>query len=383
MTVSPFQIQVADSVLDDLRLRIARTRLPDRTGAEPWAAGTDPAYLKELLDHWGDGFDWRAIEAELNSLPHYRAEVGGRRVHFVRLEGGGAEGGPAPLPLILTHGWPSCFVEMLRLAELLADPARHGAERTDAFDVIVPSLPGFPFSDPPAGPWTRAAVADTWLELMTDVLGYSRFGAFGGDIGAGVTGWLGARYPEQVAGVHVIHPTFPADLEEPPLSPAENAFIEAEQAYDERDGGYSEIMSTRPDTVAAALIDSPAGLAAWIVDKFRAWSDCGGDVESRFTPTDLLTIVTLYWATGTIGSSFGQYYDWDHTPALPVITVPAAITLSCEPVVADFPRELAERSYSDIRHWTEPGTGGHFMAMEEPELLADELRSFFRPLREG
>jgi pimeloyl-ACP methyl ester carboxylesterase len=382
MIASPFRIQVADDVLDDLQLRIARTRLPPRTGTEPWAAGTDPDYLKQLLAYWGDGFDWRAIEAELNSRPHYRAEVDGRLVHFVRLEGRRAEGEPATLPLILTHGWPSCFVEMLRLAELLADPARHGGDAADAFDVVVPSLPGFVFSELPGEPLTRAAIAHTWHELMTDVLGYSRFGAFGGDIGAGVTGWLGARYPEQVAGVHVIHPSFPDDFDESSLSDAERAFIEADAAYDEADGGYSAIMSTRPDTVAAALIDSPAGLAAWIVDKFRAWSDCGGDLESRFDRDHLLTIVTLYWVTGTIGSSFRQYYDWDHNPTRPMITVPAAVTLSCEPVVVDYPRELAERAYSDIRHWTEPGTGGHFMAMEEPELLADELRSFFRPLRE-
>jgi pimeloyl-ACP methyl ester carboxylesterase len=205
----------------------------------------------------------------------------------------------------------------------------------------------------------------------------------GGDIGAAVSGWLGARHPDHVAGVHVIHPSAPTDFEGRPLSAAEQAFLDGLTAYDETDGGYSAIMITPPDTVAAGLLDSPAGLAAWIVDKLRAWSDCGGDLERRFDFDVLLTMITLYWATGTIGTSFHQYYDHPATAKRPLVTVPAAITLSSEPLMRGLPRELAERAYADIRHWSEPGRGGHFMAHEEPELLAEELRSFFRPLRRG
>jgi pimeloyl-ACP methyl ester carboxylesterase len=381
--VTPFRIDIPASVLDDLHARIARARLPAASAAEPWAAGTDPAYLRRLLDYWADGFDWRAIEADLNRLPHRIAQIDGKSVHFVHVPGTRAEGEPAPLPLVLTHGWPSCFAEMRRLIPLLTDPAGHGADPADAFDVVVPSLPGFLFSDLPNGPWTRASVAEIWDKLMTGVLGYPRYGAFGGDIGAAVSSWVAASHPEHVAGVHVIHPSGPADLDARPLSDAERAFLDAEASYDERDGGYSAIMVTRPDTIAAALLDSPAGLAAWIVDKFRDWSDCDGDLERRFDLDDLLTTITLYWATGTIGTSFRAYYDYGQTPKRPPIAVPAAITLSSEPSMAGFPRELAERTYADIRHWSEPGRGGHFMPHEEPELLAGELRSFFRPLRDA
>ena len=213
---------------------------------------------------------------------------------------------------------------------------------------------------------------------MTDVLGYQRYGAFGGDIGGAATAWMGALYPEQVAGIHMIHPPFPASFDDHPLLTAEQAFIDAEAAYDETDGGYSAIMGTRPDTIAAALIDSPVGLAAWIIDKYRDWSDCHGDVESRFDRDTLLTVVTLYWVTGSIGTSFRPYFDWGHNPARPAIAVPAAFTLSTEPSMANFPREIAERACTAIRHWSEPGRGGHFMPLEEPDLLATEMREFFR-----
>jgi pimeloyl-ACP methyl ester carboxylesterase len=279
--------------------------------------------------------------------------------------------------LLLSHGWPSSFVEMLPLAERLSDPARFGGDPDDAYDVVIPSLPGFLYSELPPGPLTRAAIARILDALMTDVLGYSQYGAFGGDIGGVATGWMGALYPEHVVGIHLIHPPYPSRFDERPLSAAEQAFLDAEAVYDESDGGYSGIMGTRPDTIAAALIDSPIGLAAWILDKYRDWSDCHGELESRFDRDTLLTIVTLYWVTGSIGSSFRQYYDWGHNTDRPQIPVPAAFTLSTEPAMDNFPREIAERACSDIRHWSEPGRGGHFMALEEPDLLAGELRQFF------
>jgi pimeloyl-ACP methyl ester carboxylesterase len=369
MTIEPFRIAVPDDVLEDLRCRLDRTRFAAAaSGGDGWAAGTDPGYLRELMKYWSDGFNWRAAEATLNELPHHVAMAGGRRVHFVWLR----SGKPGALPLVMTHGWPGSFLEMLPAAQLLADE----------FDVVVPSLPGFLFSEPAAGLFTRHGVAGIWHELMTQVLGYSRFGAYGSDIGGGVTTWLGALFPGEVAGVHLATSVVGGDLENPPLTAEEQGFLRRRDAYDAQDGGYSEIMCTRPDTIAAALLDSPAGLAAWIVDKYRAWSDCDGDLERRWDKDTILTVLTMYWATASIGTSFRQYYDYiPHNRPLPVIDVPAAVTLSCEPAFAGFPRSLAERMFSDLRHWNTPGRGGHFIAHEEPQLIANELRGFFRSLR--
>jgi len=239
----------------------------------PGRPGPIPPTCRELVGYWADGFDWRAAEKALNAFPQYTAEVAGRRVHFVHLRGSRPEGAPAPLPLVMTHGWPSSLVEMLRAAPLLADPARYGGDPADAFDVVIPSLPGFLYSDLPSGPFTRKGVAEIWHALMTESLGYQRFGAFGGDIGGGVTQWLGSLYPEEVAGVHLTSAPAGDDFTEKPPTAEEEAYLAALAAYDLTDQGYSEIMWTRPDTIAAALADSPAGLAAWIVDKYRDWSD--------------------------------------------------------------------------------------------------------------
>ncbi|MFJ5598148.1 epoxide hydrolase family protein [Micromonospora parva] len=374
MSFSSFRINVPDAVLNDLRARLARTRFTDRSGNQPWQGGVDPDYLRDLVSYWHDGYDWRAHEAELNAYPQHLAVVGGRKLHFLHVRAARPAGTPAPLPLILSHGWPSSFVEMLPLVDRLTSPAGGG------FDVVVPSLPGFGFSEVPDEPVTRALLARTQHELMTDVLGYERYGAFGGDVGGVVTGWLGALYPEQVAGIHMIHPPFPASFDARPLSAAEQAYLDAEAAYDETDGGYSAIMGTRPDTLAAALADSPAGLAAWIIDKYRDWSDNHGDLANSIDRDTLLTIITLYWVTGTIGSSFRQYADFGHNTPRPDITVPAAFTASTEPAMANFPRSIAERACTDIRHWSEPGRGGHFMPLEEPDLLATEMRQFFTSL---
>ncbi|MFL6072649.1 MAG: epoxide hydrolase family protein [Mycobacteriales bacterium] len=378
--VKPFHIEVPDEVLEDLRARLRRTRHAAAcSGAGPWQAGVDPDYLRDLVGYWAGGFDWRAREAQLNALPQYTADLDGRRTHLVRLPGVRPAGVAAPPPLILCHGWPSSFLEMLPLAERLTDPGRFGADPAGAYDVVIPSLPGFLYSElPPDGPLTRPAIAEVLHRLMTEVLGYSRYGTFGGDIGGASTLWMANLHPEQVVGVHLIHPPFPSALDD--LTAAEQAFVDAEAEYDESDGGYSAIMGTRPDTIAAALLDSPAGLAAWIVDKYRDWSDCHGDVETRFDRDTLCTILTLYWATGSIGTSFRQYHDWPHNPPRPAVDVPVAVTLTAEPGLAGFPRSLAERAATDIRQWTEPGKGGHFMALEEPDLLAADIRAFFGKL---
>ncbi|GHC51577.1 epoxide hydrolase family protein [Streptomyces flavofungini] len=381
MTVTPFRIAVPDDVLSDLRARLTRTRFTTASDSAHWAAGTDPDHLRDLVAYWADGFDWRAAEAALNELPHQMAEVAGAPVHFIHFRARRPEGAPAPLPLVLTHGWPSSFVEMLRAARRLADPAAYGGDPAEAFDVVVPSLPGFLYSGLPTAPFTRRGVAEIWHSLMTETLGYDRYGAFGGDIGGGVTQWLGALYPEQVAGVHITSAVASADFEKEPPTPAEQTYLDALAAYDSGDQGYSEIMCTRPDTIAAALMDSPAGLLAWIVDKYRDWSDCDGDVARRWDRDTLLTVATLYWATGSIGSSFRQYYDYPLNKRMPDITVPAAVTLSHEPAFAGYPKSLAERVFTDLRHWSTPRRGGHFMAHEEPDQVAAELRTFFGPLR--
>ncbi|QEU96554.1 epoxide hydrolase family protein [Streptomyces kanamyceticus] len=382
MNTTPFKVSVSDDVLDDLRARLRRTLFTSASDPTYWAAGTDPDHLRDLVSYWADGFDWRAAEDMLNGFEHHIADVAGTRVHFVQVRGVRPEGAPAPLPLVLSHGWPSSYVEMLPVARLLADPGSHGGDPADAFDVVVPSLPGFLHSGLPDGPFTRERVAGIWHELMTGNLGHRRFGAFGGDIGGGVTQWLGALYPGQVAGVHLTSAVVSADFEAAPPTAEEQAYLDHLAAYDADDQGYSEIMCTRPDTIAAALRDSPAGLLAWISDKYRDWSDCGGDLEARWDRDTLLTVATLYWATGSIGSSFRQYYDYvRHNRRVPPVTVPGAVTLSHEPAFAHYPKSLAERVLTDLRHWSTPRNGGHFMAHEEPEQVARELRAFFRPLR--
>jgi pimeloyl-ACP methyl ester carboxylesterase len=381
MIVTDFTVSVPAGVLDDLRTRLGRTRLPERTPGPKWSAGTDPDYLRDLLGYWADGFDWHAQERILNGFRHHQVTLDGRRQHFVRVPGVRPPSGPAPIPLLLAHGWPSTFTEMLPLVAPLTDPARHGGDPTDAFDVVIPSLPGIAYSEVPAdAPLTRPVIADLWKRLMVDVLGYPRFGLYGGDIGGDVAHWIAIRHPDRVVGLHTIHPKVPAtaDPDRPP-TPAEHAYLREREREDEEDGGYSHLQESRPDTLAAALLDSPSGLAAWIVEKFRAWSDCDGDIERRFSKDALLTIITLYWVTGSIGTSFRTYHDYRHNPQRPLVTVPTGVTLSTED--RGYPRTLADRSYTDIRFWNQPGRGGHFFPLEEPDLLVEDLCTFFRPLR--
>ena len=379
--VEPFTIAVDEAVLADLRDRIRRTRWPERIDGSGWDYGADPGYLRSLLSTWAEEFDWRARERELNRLGQYRARIDGRFVHFVHERGNG----PAPLPIVLTHGFPSSFVEHLDLLPLLTDPAAHGGRAEDAFDVVVASLPGYGFSDPPAGPVLEGAIADLWCRLMRDGLGYRRFGAHGSDAGAGVTAQLGRRHPDHLVGIH--QSAFYLYPPPEPWPPVVREFIEAQRRERAEDVAYSRMQSTRPMTVAHGLTDSPAGLAAWIVDLFRSFSDCGGEVESRFTRDQLLTNLTIYWATAAIGPSMRGYYDVAHfEPAPPPdarVEVPSGFAVfadSYRPDSARPPRELAEHGFN-VTRWTRMPRGGHFAALEEPQLLAEELREFFRPLR--
>ena len=383
MQVEPFKIAISDEVLDDLRRRLERTRWPDEIPGSGWDYGSNLDYIKELVEYWRTGFDWRAQEKLLNNFSHFKTKVDGLNIHFVHERGKG----PNPMPLIITHGWPSTFFEMSKIVPILADPASHGGDPADAFDVVAPSLPGFGFSDRPTERGMQVIqVADMWAKLMTENLGYPRFAAQGGDIGAGVTSRLGFSHPDKLHGIHltsITRPTPYLGAGTPEITPAEQAHIDQRAKWQQDEGGYNHIQGTKPQTLSYGLNDSPAGVAAWIVEKYRTWSDCGGDVESSYTKDELLTIVTIYWVTQTIGSSVRMYYEnqkytWYMQPEERV-EAPSGMALFPQEI-AKPPREWADRSY-DVRRWTEMPRGGHFAALEEPQLLAEEVRAFFRPMR--
>ena len=383
MEVKPYQIHIPDSVLADLRERLERTRWPGEIPDSCWDYGSNLGYVKELVDYWVDGFDWRAREEAINALPHFRATVQDLDIHFIHHRGSG----PNPLPLIITHGWPSTFFEMLEIIPLLTDPAGHGGSAEDSFDVVVPSMPGYGFSQPALQPGMSVfKVSDLWAELMTEGLGYQRFGAQGGDWGASVTARLGFSYPENVIGIHQTSATRPVPYLGPgsrPISKPEEDYQEDRDRWQRAEGGYSHIQGTKPQTLSYGLNDSPAGLAAWIVEKFRTWSDCDGDVERSFSKDELLTNITIYWATQTINSSTRIYYETQQTiwelKQDEMIRVPTGVAVFPKEL-SHPPREWAERSYN-LQRWTQMPRGGHFAALEEPNLLVEDIRAFFRPLR--
>jgi pimeloyl-ACP methyl ester carboxylesterase len=380
MDIRPFTVSIPQPALDDLRARLARTRWPDEVGGAGWDYGANLAYMRELVKYWETGFDWRREERTMNAFPHFRAQVDGVSVHFIHARGRG----PAPMPLLVTHGWPSSFVEMLQIIPLLADPGAHGGDPADAFDVVVPSVPGFGFSDRPGRGMTRSRVAALWARLM-DGLGYPRYAAHGNDLGAVISGWLAYDFRERLIALHTMMPAFPSPVIGPdvrPLTEGERAYAALQERWDQDEGGYNLIQETRPQTLAYGLHDSPAGLAAWIVEKWRSWTDPAGDVERYFSRDLLLANVTLYWVTETANAANRSYYERAREPRAITerIAVPTGVALSLE-AVQRAPRERAERGYADIRRWTEFSRGGHFMAAEEPALLAAELREFFRPFR--
>jgi epoxide hydrolase len=374
----PFEIAVADAVLDDLRSRLDRTR-PARGPIPGWSAGTDPGYLASFVTSWAGAYRWRDTESVLNGWPQRLVSVAGVDIHVFHVRAQ-APAPAAPLPLVLTHGWPSSFFEFLPLIGPLTDPAAHGADPADAFDIVIPSLPGFGFSGPlPAGQNQPARIADLWAGLM-EQLGYARFGAYGGDIGSHVTNFLGARHPDRLIGVFTHHPALHPRLDGGrPLSAAERRYLDKRAARTDHDDSYAAAQSGRLNSLAPGLADSPAGLAAWLLDKYRDWTDCHGDLESAISRTTLLNIVTLYWVTNTIGTSFLHYADDPATPPLPPVTVPAGLILT--PEDDGYPREFAERTYTDVRLWRGPEPGGHFLALEQPARLIRDLRDFYRPLR--
>lgn len=377
----PFKIHVPDDALADLRARLARARWPDEPPVAPWSTGTSLAYMKQLVDYWSERFDWRAQEAKLNAFRQFTLPLAGIDLHFIHEPGKG----PNPAPLLLTHGWPGSVFEFHKIIPMLTDPARFGGDAVDAFTVVAPSLPGYTFSFKPGqARFSVEQIADVFAELMS-VLGYRRFAAQGGDWGAFVTSRLGLMHADRLYGIHL---NMLAVRREPSMlanpTPEEKVFLEQLQRWIKEEMGYQWIQGTRPQTLAFGLSDSPAGLAAWIIEKFRAWSDCGGNPENVFTKDELLTNICLYWFTGAIGSSFWPYYARMHGPW----PIPEGARIVAPTGYVEFPAEMlrpprsvAEKVYSNIQRWTKMDKGGHFAALERPDALAREVREFFRPLR--
>ncbi len=382
----PFSPQATPAALEDLRMRLRATRWPDTPQGAGWSLGTDVAYLRELVAYWADGFDWPAQEAALAELPRFRVQLGALGIHFVHVRAAtpASTGSAAALPLVLTHGWPDSFWRFTKVIPLLTDPAAHGADPADAFDVVVPDIPGYGYSDrPPGAPLDSRAVAGLWAQLM-GVLGYQRYGAAGGDLGSHVSRYLALDHAGPVVAVHRTDAGVPVFTGDPAdLSPPERDWIAGAAAWSAAEGAYAAMHRTKPQTAAFGLTDSPAGLAAWIVEKLRAWSDCGGDIERRFTKDEILTNVTIYWLTGTIGSAMRMYHanaaisPEQHARR---VEVPSGFSLFAGDIVRP-PRAWLERTTNAVRI-TEPVRGGHFAPFEEPELYAEELREFFRPYRE-
>ena len=377
----PFDIHISDDILSDLRERLSRVRWPDEIPGAGWTCGTDLSYLKTLVDYWRDHFDWRKQEAELNRFRQYTVPMEGIDLHFIHEPGRG----PNPMPLLISHGWPGSVLEFQELIPMLTDPARFGADPADSFTVVAPSLPGFTFSfRPDQERFGVERIAEVFAKLMTDVLGYERFGAQGGDWGAFVTSRLACDVPQRLHGIHLnllAVPRDPAALENP--TEEESRYLKELKHFMKEEIGYQWIQGTKPQTLSYGLTDSPAGLAAWIVEKFYTWSDCRGDLDGYLGRDTILTNITLYWATGAIGSSFWPYYARMHGPW----PVPADRRIEVPTGYVDFPKEIlrpprsvAERTYN-IQRWTVKDRGGHFAALEQPEVLAEEIRAFFRQFR--
>ncbi len=382
MQTTPFRIAVPDAVLTDLRERLARTRFPDEIADSGWTYGTNLAYLRELVAYWREQYDWRKAEAALNAFPQFKARVRDLDIHFIHVRGKG----PKPFPLVITHGWPGSVAEFTKIIGPLTDPAAHGGDPADAFDVVCPSMPGYGFSDHAKTAGMDAErIAAYWADLMTG-LGYERFGAQGGDWGSMVSLYLGYRHADVVAGIHL---NMVVALPPDPANPVEGCTQEevidlmGMQQFLKDETGYQRIQGTKPQTLGYALNDSPAGLAGWIVEKFRAWSDCGGDVETRFTKDELLTNVMLYWATESATSSCRLYYEMLHADKFPprdfYVTVPTGCAIFPGEIMKP-PRKWADKMYN-VQRFTRMASGGHFAAMEEPAALVDDVRAFFRTVR--
>ena len=372
--VAPFEISVSDEVLADLAERLRRTRLPPAAPGPAWSQGSDLDHMRTVLDAWRASFDWRAHERALNTFAHFRVRVDGHEHHFVHQRAADGQG----IPLLLLHGWPSTFVELLPLVPRLTRPAEG-----PSFDLVIPSLPGYCFSERPEQQWTMRDTARLWHRVM-QALGHRRYAVHGGDLGAGIATFMALEQPDAVIGVHLSNLELSPYLGPgaPPLTEAERALLEQEERWLRAEGGYQAIQSTKPQSLAYGLTDSPIGLAAWILEKWRTWSDCGGELSRRFSMDSLLTTIMLYWVTGCIGTSVRDYHDnvelYEAFGPTDRVRVPTAVAMFGNELVDDgtFPREWAERLY-DVHRWTVMPSGGHFAAMEEPDALAGDISAFF------
>ena len=367
MNAMPFSLDVSNEALADLKERLARTRWPDEPSLSPWATGTSVGYLRDLVSYWKQSFDWRAAEARLNAFAQFKVPLHGIDLHFLHVPGKR----PDAMPLLLSHGWPGSVFEFLRLIPLLQED----------FTIVAPSLPGYGLSFAPGQKrFGTDAMAEVFHDLMTKVLGYERYACQGGDWGASISSVLGHRHPEAVIGIHL---NLLVVRRDPKLS-ADPAYLRQLTNFLAEESGYQAIQGTRPQTLAFGLTDSPAGLAAWIVEKFRSWSDCDGIPENAIPRDDMLANIALYWFTGAIGSSFWPYYARLHEGW----PIPEGGTIGVPMAYIEFPKEilippcpLAEKTYTGLRRWTKMPKGGHFAALEQPEALAKDVREFFAGLR--
>jgi epoxide hydrolase len=382
--VTRFHVEISDAELEDLRVRLRHARWPERETVQDWSQGVPLGYLRELCRYWADGYDWRATQARLNALGQFHTVIDGLGIHFLHVPSPHAQA----LPLVITHGWPGSIIEFLKVIGPLADPTAHGGDAADAFHVVCPSLPGYGFSDKPAQPgWGVQRIAAAWTVLMAR-LGYQRYGAQGSDWGTSVSASIGQRDPDHVIGIHLTPPLAPPDPATfDDLTEAERAALASLEYAAEWESGYSWEQATRPQTIGYALVDSPTALCAWIIEKFRAWTDCDGHPENVLTRDELLDNLMLYWLPGTGASSARLYWqsirqvnEWISGVTDDTVAVPTGCSI--------FPKELqrpsrrwAEKRFFDIRYWNEPDRGGHFAAFEQPELFVDEVRAFFRLVR--
>ena len=382
--ITPFRIAASEAELADLRSRLRSTRWPEKETVGDWSQGVPLGYVQELCRYWAQEYDWRDRERRLNTLPQFRTEIDGLGIHFVHVR----SPEPAAVPLVLTHGWPGSVTEFAKVIGPLTDPVAHGGDASDAFHVVCPSLPGYGFSDKPAAPgWGIERIADAWTVLM-ERLGYARFAAQGGDWGTSVSTCIGQRAPERVVGLHLVPPLAPPDPETfGDLTDREQSALDTLRRLAREESGYSAEHATRPQTIGYALADSPAALCAWITEKFWAWTDHDGDLESVVSRDELIDNLMLYWLPGTGASSARLYWEsirqvsrWISGAVTDTVSVPVGCSV--------FPGELqrpsrrwAERRFTDIRYWNEPARGGHFAPLEQPALFVDEVRECFRALR--
>lgn len=384
-----FTIAIPDDQLTDLKDRLNRTKWPDELKHSDWDFGTDLSYLRSLTGYWQNEYDWRRHETKLNAFAQFKTNIHGLDIHYIHERGRG----PRPLPILLTHGWPDSFLRFEKIISLLTDPASHGGNANDSFDVIIPSIPGFGFSQAFEDDENLFSIHNIWTKLMTEVLGYDHFVAHGGDWGSLITEHLARSHSKVVKAIHLTDVPFLHAFQKPDdLSAAEQKYFDEMNKWQMTENAYAMLQGTRPQTLSTALNDSPVGLAAWMVEKFQTMSDHRGDIENSFTKDELLTNISLYWFTETINSSFQPYFDIVNAGPLTWIGEKLKEWTGSSNVPAAFawfpkenshpPREWAERFFN-VHRWTEMKRGGHFAAAEQPQLLTEDLREFFRQFRQS